>query len=353
MKLFKEKFFRFSVRDIIITLLLLVATTVLCYLLGLIDNTVPYESMLFILAVFIISKNTHGYFCGIAASVISVLTVNYFFTYPYYVFNFTLSGYPVTIICMLAVSIVTSTLTTQIKNQEAIKIEAEREKTRSNLLRAISHDLRTPLTSILGACSAIIENDDYISKGERLDLLYSMKEDSAWLIRMVENLLSITRIDDGGAAKIIKKVEAVEEIIAASVEKFKKKFPETNVIVSIPDELLFVPMDAVLIEQVIINLLENSAVHAKGSTETRLSVSVNESNVEFSVSDNGAGIPKSILPNIFDGYFNSSYEKSSDTKRNMGIGLSVCHTIIKAHNGVLTAENLKSGGACFKFTLSI
>lgn len=336
--------------DILLTSGILAASTLLCLILRAADNTSAYASMVFILAVFLISRFTHGYFCGIISSMLSVLLVNFVFTYPYFEFNFTLSGYPVFAFCMLIVSAITSTLTTQNKQQEETRIEAEREKTRSNLLRAVSHDLRTPLTAINGASSVLIENDDIISGEERIKLLDEIREDSHWLIRMVENLLSITRIDSENA-RIIKKQEAVEELIADAAAKFKKQYPECRITVSIPKELVFIPMDVMLIEQVLMNLLENAALHSQTATEIRLSAVLGEGNVEFTVSDNGSGISASVLPHIFDGYFGKSYEKNGDTKRCMGIGLSVCNTIIKAHGGVMTAHNQKSGGAVFTFTL--
>jgi len=338
--------------DTLIAIGILFSATVVCFLLKTLDNTFAYASMIFILAVFLISKFTHKYIYGIISSFAGVLIVNCVFTYPYFKFNFTLSGYPVFIMCMLVVSIITSMMTTQNKHQEKLHIETEKEKTRSNLLRAVSHDLRTPLTAIDGACSVIIENDDFISSEERIKLLKGIKDDSRWLIRMVENLLSITRIDSD-SAEIVKNKEAVEEVIADTVSKFKKQFPKSNIIVSIPQELVIIPMDIILIEQVLMNLLENAVVHSKIATEIHLSVTVKDNFVEFSVFDNGLGISDSILPHIFDGYFNKAYEKNGDTKRSMGIGLSVCNTIIKAHGGVMSAKNLDTGGACFTFNLPI
>lgn len=348
----RSDMYKTALKDLAVTLFILAAALLLCFLLKSADNTSAYASMLFILAVFLVSRFTHGYIFGIISSLISVLLVNFVFTYPYFAFNFTLSGYPVFIMCMLVVSIATGTLTTQNKLSEEARIEAEREKTRSNLLRAVSHDLRTPLTAISGACSVMIENDDYISADERKRLLSEITDDAHWLIRMVENLLSITRFD-GGDAKIIKKHEAVEEVVADSIAKFKKQFPKNAVTVVIPNELLLVPMDVILIEQVLKNLLENAVTHSRTATEIRLEVAPEKNVVRFSVSDNGSGISEAILTHIFDGYFGRSYEQSSDKKRNMGIGLSVCNTIITAHGGEMTAENMKTGGAKFTFTLPI
>lgn len=347
------KFFSISSKDILLTCAVLFIVTFVCMLLRQIDSGNGYVYMLYILAVFVISRITKGYFFGIISSVISVLAVNFIFSEPFFRFDFSLTGYPLTMMCMLVVAITTGTLTSQIKEHSQIKLEVEKEKTRSNLLRAISHDLRTPLTSILGASSAIIENDDKIDKEKRIKLLSEIKEDSQWLIAMVENLLSITRIDDDDSTKIIKTEEVAEELIAVSLTKFKKRYPDMQLEVTVPDELLIVPMDAVLIEQVIINLLENAVIHAHGATTIALSVSQEGGNAVFNVADNGCGIAKNVLPHIFDGYLKGSAE-SGDTKRNMGIGLSVCSTIIKAHGGKLTAKNSKeNGGAIFTFTLPL
>lgn len=342
-----------SIKDSFITLLFFFITLGVCYFLHSIDENDTYVSMLFILAVFMTSRFTNGYLYGIISALASVLAVNFIFTYPYYEFNFTLSGYPLAIISMLAVAITTSMLTSQIKLHSRLKLEAEKEKTRSNLLRAVSHDLRTPLTSILGASSAIIDNDDKLNKAERIKLLSEINEDAQWLIRMVENLLSITRIDDGHNTRIAKMPEAAEEVIAESVSKFRKRFPEWMVSVEVPDDLLMIPMDALLIEQVIINLLENSALHSKTADSISLTVMKNSDSAVFEVKDNGMGISPEILPHIFEGYFKQTYEDDGDAKRNMGIGLSVCYTIIKAHLGTMTAFNNTDGGAVFRFSLPL
>ncbi len=349
-----KKYFPLAIRDGLISLLIFTAATVLCFLLRIVDTGDEYVSMIYILAVFLVSRFTSGYFYGTFISFISVLAVNYFFTYPYFYFNFTLSGYPLTIVCMLAVAIITSTMTTQIKRQNKLSLEAEREKTRSNLLRAVSHDLRTPLTSILGASSAIAENDDVLSKQERLKLLSEINEESQWLIRMVENLLSVTRIDgEQSGAKIHKTPEAVEELVSEAVFKFKKRFPEQDLSVKVPRELLMVPMDAMLIEQVIINLLENAVLHAQCATLIELVVTEAAGFAVFEVCDNGRGIDKELLPHIFDGHYKQVYETDGDRSRSMGIGLSVCNTIISAHSGVMTARNRLLGGAVFRFTLPL
>ncbi|MEG1742695.1 MAG: DUF4118 domain-containing protein [Clostridia bacterium] len=345
--------FHFSLKDTITTFLILSSTIAVCLIMRLFFHDAINVPMIFILSIFLVSRFTNGYFYGMLSSFICVLAVNFIFTYPFFQFNFTLSGYPITIICMLAVAIITSALTTRTKNHADMQLAAEKEKTRSNLLRAVSHDLRTPLTSILGATSAIIENDDLLLKEERLKLLSEIKDDSQWLIQMVENLLSITRIGNDDSAKITKHLEAVEELIPGAVNKFKKRFPNQIVNVKVPHEFLMVPMDALLIEQVIINLLENAVLHSKIVSEISLTVVFDKTSAIFEVSDNGQGIEKDILPHIFEGLYRTPDESSSDSKKNMGIGLSVCNTIIKAHNGTMNAYNKPRGGAVFNFSLPL
>ncbi|MEG1918342.1 MAG: DUF4118 domain-containing protein, partial [Oscillospiraceae bacterium] len=342
-----------SLRDSLITIGILLSATELCILLRLVeDSTDGFASLIFVLAVLLVSRLTTGYFYGLAASLLGVIGVNFIFTYPYLAFNFTISGYPVTFFTMLVVSLITCALTTQIKQQERLRAESEKEKMRANLLRSVSHDIRTPLTSIVGATSAVLDNEATLTAAQKRGLLEDVKEDAQWLIRVVENLLSITRISDT-AAEITKETEAAEEILAESVRKFRKRYPAYAVTVEVPDELVLVPMDAILIEQVLGNLLENAARHGETATEIRLSVKLEGRYAAFFVRDNGVGIPDKILPTLFDGSMKQGEIKRSDGKRNMGIGLAVCLAIVHAHGGTMTAQNLPKGGAEFSFRLPL
>lgn len=234
--------------------------------------------------------------------------------------------------------------------QRTILIETEKEKMRSNLLRAISHDLRTPLTGILGASSAILENKESLDASTRDQLISHIREDSQWLIRMVENLLSVTRINED-TANVTKTPEAAEEIVAAAIMRIRKRFPEQKISVSVPEELLMVPMDATLIEQVIINLIENAIKH---SGETSIDVKLKKDNnfAVIEVSDNGEGIPEQDFPYLFESYVPNG-KRTSDSSRGMGIGLSICMSIVKAHQGRMEAYNREEGGAVFCFTLPL
>lgn len=337
------------VRDFALTVFTLFAAFLINLVLQNQYQTQTMTPMIFVLGVFLVSLRTEGYFWGIVDSVASVLAVNYAFTYPYYAFDLITPECLSSAVVMLIVSTMTSALTTQIKAQEKLKVEAERERMRGNLLRAVSHDLRTPLTAIYGSCTALLEEYDAISEVQRQKLLTDMRSDAQWLVRMVENLLSVTRIDNN-KVRLAKNDTVLEELVDAVLVKFRKRYPDQIVQVQIPEDFLSIPMDAMLIEQVLLNLLENAVAHAVGMENLKLTVEQKGSRVEFHVLDDGCGIPNEKLPRLFTGVADS--RRSPDTGRsNMGIGLSVCATIIKAHGGEIHVRNRDGGGAEFWFAL--
>ena len=314
-------------------------------------DTKTMTPMIFVLGVFLVSWQTQGYAYGIAASLISVLAVNWAFTYPYWAFDLISPECISSAVVMLIVSIMTGALTTRLKQQEKLKAEAEKERMRGNLLRAVSHDLRTPLTSIYGSCSAILENYESIPDERKKSLLKDIQTDSKWLNRMVENLLSVTRVD-ADKVRLSKHSTVLEELIDALLVKFHKHYPDKTVQVQIPEEFVSIPMDPVLIEQVLMNLLENAVFHAHGMKSLWLRVELKNKKAVFYVEDDGCGISPDRMAHLFTGLADSGATVDS-TRSNMGIGLSVCRTIIKAHGSELRADNRPGGGAVFSFSLEM
>ena len=350
----KKKIFHssllYSGKDFIVSAALFFVTVVLCLLLRSVDtqNDTSYVAVIFFLDVFLTALLTDGYLFSILIAVTGVLCVDYVFTAPYWEISFTLAGFPLTFVVMMFISVVTGMLTSRAKQVEVLKREAERERIHSNLLRAVSHDIRTPLTSIVGATNVLLEQENTLTPEQRRQLLQCTNEDSEWLIRIVENLLSITRINNAEEARVKKVPEAAEEVIEGAVAKTHKHYPDVDIRVHLPEELMMVPMDPLLIEQVLVNLMENAVIHG----ETRhIDVTLRREgdNAVFTVSDDGRGIPLSLLPRLFDGAARS--DRRSDGKRSMGIGLSVCRTVVQAHGGVIRGENKREGGACFTVTL--
>ena len=314
-------------------------------------NTKTMTPMIFVLGVFLVSWRTQGYGFGIAASLISVLAVNWAFTYPYWAFDLISPECISSAAVMLIVSTMTGALTTRLKQQEKLKAEAEKERMRGNLLRAVSHDLRTPLTSIYGSCSAIIENFENIPAQRQLMLLKDIQADAQWLNRMVENLLSVTRVD-ADKVRLATHTVVLEELIDALLVKFHKHYPNQRVQVQIPEVFVSIPMDPVLIEQVLMNLLENAVFHAHGMKNLYIRVELKEQKAVFCVEDDGCGIAEERMAHLFTGLLDSEM-KADSGRSNMGIGLSVCRTIIKAHGGELKAANRPEGGAAFTFALQM
>lgn len=346
-----RELFPFCWRDFGICFALLLLAAVLCWILRLFDESDVYVALIFELAVALVSRFTTGYLFGVLASVIGVVGINYIFTYPYYAFNFTLSGYPLTFVVMLAVSITVGTMTTQIKQQEKLRAEVEKEKMRGNLLRAVSHDIRTPLTSIVGGIDTILSSGESLSPELQRELLQSIREESRWLVGVVENLLSVTRVSGGTTIK--KELEAGEEVLSSAAMKISRHYPDIQISVRAPEALLLIPMDVILIEQVLINLMENAIQHGGTTTRVELHLRRGAEGAVFEVADNGEGISKEVFPHLFDSYLAHSGSESSDSRRNMGIGLSVCLSIVQAHGGTMEAENRPLGGAIFRFTIPL
>ena len=339
-------------KNTLITLAILCLCFLLCLVLKYIFNDSALISAIFVLAVYIVSVLTPGYIYGISSALISVLMVNFAFDFPFFAFNFTIAENIVSAIILLAVTMITCGLTAKVRHQDAIKAERDKERMRANLLRAVSHDLRTPLTTIYGSSSALLENYDDFSAEQCKEMLKGISEDSQWLHRMVENLLSITRLD-GNNVKIIKVATVLDELIDSVLVKFSKRYPNQSIDIDIPDDFVTVPMDALLIEQVLINILENAVQHAEGMTSLKLKVFTISDKAIFEIKDNGCGIPESKLKDIFSGAYTTSLDISDSKKNNAGIGLSVCASIIKAHGGDIKAENEKEGGCIFRFTLNM
>ncbi|MCD7835911.1 MAG: DUF4118 domain-containing protein [Lachnospiraceae bacterium] len=311
-------------------------------------------SAIYLLAVIIISRCTVKYIYGIASGLISVIFINFFFSYPYYRINFTLD-FIVNLAVMLAASVFVCAMKANLAKQENMIKERERqlsefkiEKLRANLLRAVSHDIRTPLTGIMGNSSLILEKGSILSETEKTALVTNIYEDSSWLLNMVENLLTITRIK-GDKLSITVNEEPVEEVVAEALQKVKKRYPDSELRAVVPDELIMLPMDAVLIEQVIINLISNAIEHSGSSEYIDIIVRDTPHAVIFTVRDYGGGISPRMQEGLFEG---SAYSDSgvSDAYKGMGIGLSICKTIITAHHGTIIGRN-HSDGAEFIFTL--
>ena len=346
-----------NIRALPTTIVYMAAATLVSTLMFHFTDNLINVSLVYILAIILNARATSCYGAGIIASLYSVFWVNFAFSVPYMKLNFTLSGYPLTFLGMTFISCFTSSICIMISRQTALIREqdrklmnAEKETMRANLLRAVSHDLRTPLTTIIGSSATYLEREDSMSATEKRQLVANIEEDAQWLLNMVENLLSVTRIQDSsGSLAVVKSEEPLEEVISEAVQRFRKRFPDALVRVTIPGAFIMVPMDAKLIEQVINNLLENALFHSESHEPIDLIARTENGVLFITIKDYGKGIDSSRFPTLFDGG-GVCTNQSGDGRKGMGIGLSICKTIINAHGGSIEAANHASG-AMFTFTL--
>lgn len=345
------------VRNLPITIEYMAAATLVSTIFFYFSKNVTNISIIYTLAIILIARATSCYGAGIVASLYGVFWVNYAYTYPYMSLNFTMKGYPITFVGMTLISCLASSIcimitkqNVQLGEQERMLMNAEKETMKANLMRAMSHDLRTPLTTIIGSSSLYLEQEATMSDVEKRQLILNVAEDAQWLLNMVENLLSVIRIQDQrGIASVIKTEEPLEEIVSEAVLRFKKRFPDVPIRVMIPECFIIVPMDITLIGQVLNNLLENAYFHSESEGPIDLIVTTQGPYISISIKDYGKGIAPELLNTLFDGggiYKN----QTGDGHKGMGIGLSICKTIINAHGGEIHADNHEKG-ARFTFTL--
>ena len=235
------------------------------------------------------------------------------------------------------------------KEKEAAKLQAENEKLRANLLRSISHDLRTPLTSISGNAGMLLSDLEKLDNDTIRQMCGDIYDDSAWLTNLVENLLAVTKIEEG-RMKLQKQPHLVEEIVSEALQHISRKQTEHTVTVHHENELLLARCDARLIIQVIINLVDNAIKHTPAGSHITITTKQNGQHTEISVADNGAGIPDSEKEKVFQMFYSGS-NPIADCRRSLGLGLSLCKSIITAHGGEIAVTDNAPAGTIFTFTI--
>ena len=235
------------------------------------------------------------------------------------------------------------------REKEEAAVQIENERMRSTLLRAVSHDLRTPLTAISGSASSLLEQGESFDAETRRALCTEIYEESLWLNTMVENLLASTRLEQG-RTHLRLSTELVEELLEDAARHVRPVARGHRIEVTAPEELLLVRADAQLIVQVLVNLLDNGLKHTPPGTTLRLSAVRRGAFAELSVEDDGEGVADAEKEKIFELYYTGS-GGVSDGRRSLGFGLALCRTIVQAHGGEIRVEDRVPHGAAFRFTL--
>lgn len=231
---------------------------------------------------------------------------------------------------------------------EDARMETESEKLRTTLLSSVSHDLRTPLASIAGAIGTVIESDK-LSKTERLDLLGTTQDEVKRLSRIVSNLLDITRYEAKGFTANIE-MNYIQDILGHILNRTQSLLRQHKFIVDIPHNLPLIPMDAVLVDQLLQNLLANAVRHTPSGSQIKLSASIAENYLRIIVSDNGPGLPPGTESRVFDKFYTIHQGERS---KGIGLGLAICQAIVKLHGGHISASNQPGGGAAFTVELPL
>lgn len=235
--------------------------------------------------------------------------------------------------------------------KQKIEMETQRERLRSNLLRAISHDLRTPLTSISGNASVLMQQNIALDEDKKQEIYSSIYDDSLWLVNLTENLLSITRIENG-TMNLEMNAELIDDIFHEAVSHLDRKSCEHNISINLEDDLLMAKMDARLIVQVLINILNNAIKYTQVGSNIMLSAKKQGDMVNICIADDGPGITDEQKKHLFDMFYTAGIGKP-DSRRGLGLGLSLCKSIINAHTGTISVTDNKPHGAVFSFTLPL
>ena len=237
------------------------------------------------------------------------------------------------------------------KEKELAAVLAENEQLRANLLRAISHDLRTPLTAISGNASNLISNASSFDEQTKLSIYNDIYNDSMWLINLVENLLSITRLEEG-RMNLNFTAELIDEVVAEAVKHVHMRQGGQKITVIHKDEFLLAKMDSRLIIQVIINILDNAIKYTPKDSMITITTEKQKDKAIISIADNGAGIPDELKERVFDMFYTGA-NKMADSRRGIGLGLALCKSIISVHGGEIFVKDNVPSGAIFTFTLPI
>jgi len=235
------------------------------------------------------------------------------------------------------------------ETQKQITIQIQQEQLRANLLRAISHDLRTPLTSISGNAGILMGNSAVINEAQKKGLYTDIYDDSMWLINLVENLLSITRIDNG-TVNLNMQPELLEEVIAEALLHINRNSVEHKIETVLDDELLMAKMDSQLIIQIFINIVDNAIKYTPPGSHITISARHEKQMVLVEISDDGLGISEEAKAKLFDMFYTADNIRG-DGRRGLGLGLSLCKSIINAHGGTIYVKDNVSHGTVFCFTL--
>jgi two-component system sensor histidine kinase KdpD len=290
---------------------------------------------------------------SVLASFLSMLAFDFFFVPPRFTFAVADIHYLFMFFVMLLVGLSISSLAAQVRRQseknQQVQMQIETERLRSSLLSSISHDLRTPLAAITGSTSSLLEDGEALDPATRRDLLENIYEESERLGHLVTNLLEMTKLE-AGSVPLHREMHHMGEIIGSAISRLEKKIQSHTLATQIPPDLPLVPMDGLLMEQVLINLLENALKYTPEKTPIHLSAWTEGGNLGVRVADQGPGLPPEDVSHLFEKFYRGAQKNK---KGGAGLGLAICKGIVQIHGGTIRALNQTTGGAAFEFYLPL
>jgi K+-sensing histidine kinase KdpD len=310
--------------------------------------------MLYLLGVLWVATR-HGRGASVLASVLGVAAFDLCFVPPYLTFNVADEQYLITFAVMLLTALVISTLTHRVRTHSlAARVaweRAEAEFLRNTLLSGVSHDLRTPLAAITGAASTVIEAGDGLTAGARAEMLETIYTEAERMERLITNLLDMTRLESGGLA-LRREWQPVSEVVGSALNHVERRLGGREVRTDVPADLPLVYVDAVAIEQVLVNLVDNAVEHTPAGGPVEVAARAVGAGVELEVADRGPGLPAGAEARVFEKFFRArAGAGAGGSGRGIGLGLAICKGIVEAHGGRMSAENRAGGGAVFRITL--
>ncbi|GAW65434.1 histidine kinase [Geoanaerobacter pelophilus] len=347
-----------AIRGYLISLLLVAGATVICEQVR--PHLVPTNMVMVYLLAVVAAAAKLGRRPAIATAFFSVLAFDFFFVPPRLTFSVAEKEYLVTFLGFFVVGVMISSLVAKVREQslerERLSQEAEkarilqaRENLERALLNSISHDLRTPLVSIKGALSALKEQGERLTPEARQDLLETANDEAERLNRFVGNLLDLSRLEAGALRPRIEPCD-LQELVGCAMAAMESRLGDRKVTLQLPQGLTLVPLDLVLMTQVLVNLLDNANKYAPAQGSIEVTARICGAWLSLTVADRGAGVPEAELLHIFEKFHRVQVpEKTGGT----GLGLSICKGIVEAHGGSIAARNRPEGGLAVEILLPL
>lgn len=342
-------------RNIVVTLALQAIVVIFAMVLDALGFSEATVVILFVLSVLLTALATTNVGYCLAAAGVSALSFNFFLVDPRFSFRIGGTDVPGTIAVMFVVASVASYLVTQLRSSERASAEAQlvaqNEQLRANLLRSVSHDLRTPLTAISGNADVLLDPSVTLDDAQRRALVQDIHDDASWLTGVVENLLVVTRMEDGEVT-LDGDVEVVDDVVEEALCHVNGDIVQHELAYEPSDDLLLARMDAQVMVQVVVNLVNNAIVHTPPGSHIVVRVTREGDYAAVSVIDDGPGISDADKKHVFERFYTAT-GTSADGRRGIGLGLALCKAVVEAHGGTLRLEDVEPHGAAFTFTLPL